>query len=125
MNELKQVPHLALDLETVLNQVPAPDLQGIDVGETSEWRYLIARGRVKQNELLVQVKDLPKILEKSYTRQFEALMQRNSELYKELQAAQAKIDALMLEYCPDEMSPDQLKAWEESQVETSSRQSSD
>lgn len=125
MNELKQVPHLALDLETVLNQVPAPDLRGIDAGDIQEWRDLIARGCVKKNELLVQVKDLPKILEKSYTRQFEALMQRNSELYKKLQAAQAKIDALMLEYCPDEMSPDQIKAWEESQVETSSRQSSD
>ena len=29
--------------------------------------------------------------------------------------AQAKIDALMLEYCPDEMTPEQLKTWGENQ----------
>lgn len=29
---------------------------------------------------------------------------------------QAKIDMLMLEYCPDEMTPEQLKEWESHQV---------
>lgn len=28
-----------------------------------------------------------------------------------LEAAQAKIDAIMLEYCPDEMTPEQLENW--------------
>ena len=37
-------------------------------------------------------------------------------LIKQLDAAQAKIDALMLEYCPDEMTPEQLERWGECQV---------
>lgn len=28
---------------------------------------------------------------------------------------QAKIDALMLEYCPEEMTPEQIKNWEKHQ----------
>ncbi len=32
-------------------------------------------------------------------------------LERELAAAQAKIDNLMLEYCPDEMTPEQLAEW--------------
>lgn len=32
-------------------------------------------------------------------------------LHTENQARQAKIDALMLEYCPDEMTPEQLEEW--------------
>ena len=28
----------------------------------------------------------------------------------------AKIDSLMLEYCPDEMTPEQIKNWENHQV---------
>ena len=31
------------------------------------------------------------------------------------QAQQAEIDRLMLEYCPDEMTMDQLQQWEEAQ----------
>jgi len=31
-------------------------------------------------------------------------------------ALQAKIDRLMFEYCPDEMTPEQIKKWEESQA---------
>lgn len=30
---------------------------------------------------------------------------------KNLAAAQAKIDALMLEYCPEEMTPEQIAEW--------------
>ena len=37
-------------------------------------------------------------------------------LIKQWEAAQAKIDALMLEYCPDEMTDEQLKRWGECQV---------
>lgn len=32
-----------------------------------------------------------------------------------LEAMQAKIDSLMLEYCPDEMTAEQIKVWGESQ----------
>ena len=40
------------------------------------------------------------------------------ELYQQrrAEAAEAKIDALMLEYCPDEMTDEQLKRWGECQV---------
>jgi len=30
----------------------------------------------------------------------------------EIESLKAKIDALMFEYCPDEMTPEQLKNWE-------------
>lgn len=30
-------------------------------------------------------------------------------------AVQCEVDRLMLEYCPDEMTPEQVKAWEEAQ----------
>lgn len=33
------------------------------------------------------------------------------QLERELAAAQAKIDALMLEHCPDEMTPEQVANW--------------
>lgn len=33
---------------------------------------------------------------------------------------QAKIDALMLEYCPDEMTPEQLEEWGRNQVPSAS-----
>jgi hypothetical protein len=33
------------------------------------------------------------------------------ELEQQLAANQAKIDALMLEYCPDEMTPEQVANW--------------
>lgn len=33
------------------------------------------------------------------------------ELREQLAAAQAKIDSLMLEYCPDEMTPEQIENW--------------
>ncbi len=38
------------------------------------------------------------------------------EHMKLLGAAQAKIDALMLEYCPDEMTEEQMANWERHQV---------
>lgn len=34
---------------------------------------------------------------------------------KELSAKQARIDALMLEYCPDEMTPEQIEEWGKNQ----------
>lgn len=38
------------------------------------------------------------------------------ELAKRNCALQAKINALMLEFCPEEMTQDQIERWEESQV---------
>ena len=35
-----------------------------------------------------------------------------------LAAKQAKIDELMLEYCPNEMTPEQIKNWEAHQVKS-------
>lgn len=35
----------------------------------------------------------------------------NARLREELAAKQAKIDNLMLEYCPDEMTPEQMAEW--------------
>jgi hypothetical protein len=34
-----------------------------------------------------------------------------ARLRDELEAAQARIDELMLEYCPDEMTPEQVAKW--------------
>lgn len=36
---------------------------------------------------------------------------RVAELEREVAAKQARIDALMLEYCPDEMTPEQVAEW--------------
>jgi len=38
------------------------------------------------------------------------------QLADQLEAAQAKIDSLMLEYCPDEMTPEQMAEYEKRQV---------
>ena len=38
-------------------------------------------------------------------------------MHEELEARQAKIDALMLEYCPDDMTEEQVNRWEANQVE--------
>ena len=40
-----------------------------------------------------------------------AALRHEVELTKENRGKQAKIDALMLEYCPDEMTPEQLAEW--------------
>jgi len=44
--------------------------------------------------------------------EFSSAMFANfKHILAEREAAQAKIDALMLEYCPDEMTPEQLENW--------------
>jgi len=40
-----------------------------------------------------------------------------TELLKMVDAQQARIDMLMLEYCPDDMTPEQMAVWGENQVE--------
>lgn len=35
---------------------------------------------------------------------------------RRIAAQQAKIDSLMLEYCPDEMTPEQIATWDDSQI---------
>ena len=47
----------------------------------------------------------------------EELQHELAEAKAKLEAAQAKIDALMLEYCPDEMSEEQRAEWARHQVE--------
>lgn len=39
-----------------------------------------------------------------------------TQLSKEKCALQAKIDSLMLEFCPEEMTPEQIERWGENQV---------
>jgi len=46
----------------------------------------------------------------------DALNERIKQLESELAAKQAKIDALMLQYCPDEMSQEQISNWEIDQI---------
>ena len=41
---------------------------------------------------------------------------RIKRMEKKIASQQAKIDSLMLEYCPDEMTEEQVKNWEDSQV---------
>ncbi len=43
--------------------------------------------------------------------EIEALTAKLAAAKKDANAKQAKIDALMLEWCPDEMTPEQLKEW--------------
>ena len=46
----------------------------------------------------------------------QELKEVSIKLIKENNALQAKIDSLMLEFCPEEMTQDQIERWEESQV---------
>lgn len=43
-------------------------------------------------------------------------LDRITALEQQLAAAKAKIDSLILEYCPEEMTPDQIAEWEKHQV---------
>jgi hypothetical protein len=47
-----------------------------------------------------------------YLEQFD----RAEQLQREVNAKQAHIDRLMLEYCPDEMTPEQIENWKRHQV---------
>lgn len=51
----------------------------------------------------------------SYNLNMERMHDRCAELEEEVEAAQAKIDALMLEYCPDDMTKEQIEEWERHQ----------
>jgi len=48
----------------------------------------------------------------------QAVMETEMECLKKTDALQAKIDELMLEYCPNEMTPDQLSTYEANQKGT-------
>lgn len=41
-----------------------------------------------------------------------------SEKDKEIQSLQARIDELMLEYCPNDMTKEQIENWEKHQVKS-------
>lgn len=48
--------------------------------------------------------------------EFEAgLLAENKKLARHAQHLQSLIDALMLEHCPDEMTPEQITEWERCQ----------
>jgi hypothetical protein len=63
------------------------------------------------------IRRLSRELEQS-ERALSAAQEREKELRKDAASKQAKIDALMLEYCPDEMTPEQLGEWEKHQHAT-------
>lgn len=46
----------------------------------------------------------------------QALDKEIDHLKQELAYKQSVIDALMLEYCPDEMTPEQLEEWSKHQI---------
>lgn len=46
-----------------------------------------------------------------YIRANKQLEAENARLKEQLAAAQAKIDSLMLEYCPEEMTSEQMAEW--------------
>ena len=46
----------------------------------------------------------------------EVASRANAELIKENASLQAKIDALMLEYCPEDMDTEQMIEWADNQV---------
>lgn len=47
----------------------------------------------------------------AYLRELRADAERVAALERDVARAQARIDALMLEYCPDEMTPEQVAEW--------------
>jgi hypothetical protein len=49
----------------------------------------------------------------------DVLRRRLVSALDELKALQARIDGLMLEYCPDEMTPEQVEEWGRNQVRCS------
>lgn len=67
----------------------------------------------EENARLREELDRAKQMPMKYRRmEFNAQLQKESdELREQLAAAQAKIDSLMFEYCPDEMTPEQIAEW--------------
>lgn len=63
---------------------------------------------------LKQIEKLKKSLDAEWARTQELLKSIEAK-EAEIAAKQAKIDALMLEFCPDEMTPEQIEKWGENQ----------
>lgn len=63
------------------------------------------------------MRDLRKLFTEN-AEQFDALM---TEMLAENERLQAKIDSLMLEYCPDEMTPEQIENWKQHQRKAESQ----
>jgi predicted RNase H-like nuclease (RuvC/YqgF family) len=63
-----------------------------------------------------EIKDRYEAATKYWNPVYELLLTEKNELEKKLQEAQAKIDSLMLEYCPDEMTPEQIENWKRHQT---------
>lgn len=66
--------------------------------------------RVERNRAIQGAKDMRKTN--------IALRKQVEELERALAGKQAKIDELMFEYCPDEITPEQLAEWEKHQRAT-------
>lgn len=74
-----------------------------NLGHETPWNFAtrIAAAHAREVELLKQANI--------------AYSSENANLRGRAMTAEAKIDALMLEYCPDEMTPEQVETWGKSQ----------
>ena len=68
------------------------------------------------NTIAQQAKRIKELETDSYQYGVRVGSEYADKLCEQLAAAQAKIDALMLEYCPDEMTHEQLSSWASHQV---------
>lgn len=78
--------------------------------------YLIWRKRVSDNTKYI--KALFSNFDSSVYDLEEKSLLMIEELEQEIQSKQAKIDSLMIEHCPDEMTKEQMDNWGKHQVKT-------
>lgn len=99
---------------------------------SDDCNYLIDRLEARDKQDVVTPKYLDSWIDRANkaearSEELEAgLTETLTNLYietKKAESAQAKIDALMLEYCPDEMTEEQIKRWGECQVPASEEKS--
>ena len=72
--------------------------------------------RAENARLAAEVERLTKERDDDRRREYGYSQQTVDALQSTIATLQARIDELMLEYCPDEMTPDQLAEWERHQI---------
>lgn len=81
---------------------------------TSQLTELIQRSEIHDPEVAAALRWLCKF--KISQSAYNALKEECDGRMKAIESLQAKIDELMLEYCPDDMTPVQLKNWADHQT---------
>jgi hypothetical protein len=78
---------------------------------------MLARAREAEQQLALMQDERNRQLETEagMKRQLDAAWQEIAVLKAKLAAKQARIDELMMEYCPDEMTEEQLEEWSKHQ----------